>query len=231
VANLSCDANTPLYNLKFKAKWVDFIVLMHSNTKSLTCMGISKELKVNVKTAHQWRHKFLAAINIANPIKTDKVIEMDEVYLDFCVKGVIDKEKYDEYIEYKCPHNIDSQLREDEKVCYSEKYNNIIMCVHNRMGDFDFYPIKIQKKGSVLTNGIKRVVESMGIKDLTVITDSERAMAKYFSTRPDIKHETFLSSDIKNGLLRNAGVHNNNINNTMNLMKRWMKGFFGFSTT
>lgn len=227
---MACDANTPLHNLKLKEKWVDYIYLMLSEPKSLTCMKIAKALEINVKTAHAWRHKFLAAINHVNPLKVNKVVEMDEVYIDFTVKGHIGKEKYNEYYYDGCKYNVESQLRQDERDCYAEHYNNIVMCMHNRQGDFDFVPIKIQKKGSVLSDDIQRVVEYTGIKDITVITDSERAMIKYFKSRNDIKHETFVSADIKKGLYVNPNIHNDNINNAMNLLRRWMKGFFEFST-
>jgi transposase-like protein len=227
---MACDANTPLYNLKLKDKWVDYIHLMLTEKKSLSCVKIAQHININTKTAHAWRHKFLAAINNINPLKVNKVVEMDEVYIKFTVKGQIGNEKYNECEYNGHTYKVETQLRKDEHVCYDEHYNNIVMCMHNRQGDFDFVPIKIQKKGSVLADDIQRVVEYSGIKDITVITDSERAMIKYFKSRSDIMHETFVSADIKKGLYVNPNIHNDNINNTMNLLRRWMKGFFGFST-
>ena len=41
---------------------------------------------------------------------------------------------------------------------------------------------------------------------------------------------TFKSSDAKNGILVDRNIHNNFVNNTMMLAKKWLKGFFGVST-
>lgn len=227
---MSCDANTPLYNLKHKDKWVDYIYYMLSMDYSLSCEKISKVIGINKKTAHEWRHKFLAALNRTNPLKATKIVEMDEVFVKFCVKGQIGNEKYEEFYYDGCKYNKPSKLRKKERYYAKKKFNNVILCIHNRNNDFDFVPMKIQKKGSVATSDIAKAVEYTGINDITVVTDCSKSMIKYFKTRPDIMHETFVSDDIKKGIIVDANIHNNNINNTMNLLRRWMKVFFGFST-
>jgi transposase-like protein len=90
------DVNTALHNLKLKDKWVDFVYIMLDKEQPYTCQKISDLLEINIKTAHQWRHKFLTAISEVEPIGDSQEIELDEIYLPFCVKGRIGKEKYDE---------------------------------------------------------------------------------------------------------------------------------------
>lgn len=224
------DANTSLYNLKLKDKWVDFVLIMLERDQPTTCKKISEELEINIKTAHYWRHKFLSAINQTQDITVGTEVELDEIYLPFCVKGRIGKEKYESFVAPGHPDNIESQLRKDEKTMESECHQVIYMCTHNRMGDFDFNPIKIQKKGIVSEEAISKVLSTMDLEAKTVITDSEPSMKAYFKNKENISHRTFKSSDTKQGVLKEKNVHNNNINNTMMRLKKWLNNFYGIST-
>ena len=224
------DANTILYNLKLKDKWVDFVLLMLENSQNISCEAIGKELEINKKTAHQWRHKLLKAINQEGDLELATEVELDEIYLPFCVKGRIGKEKYDKYIAPGHPDNIESQLRIDEKLMEEESYQTIFMCAHNRLGDFDFSPAKIQKKGIIGEKDVRKVLSSRDLKGKTVITDSEPSMKAYLKSCENVIHQTFKSSDIKKGIIKEKSVHNNNINNTMMRLKNWLKDFFGVST-
>ncbi|MEA3497268.1 MAG: IS1595 family transposase [Bacteroidota bacterium] len=224
------DANTPLYNLKLKDKWSDFVYIMLDSEQPMTNERISKVLDFDKKTAQRWRHKFLSSLNEVNPLELDEEVEIDEVYLKFCVKGVIGREKYEEYFFYGSPDNVESELRKKEKKMIEEKYQSIFLCQHNRMGDFDFSPIKIQKKGIVSKEDLERVMKELDLSKRTVITDKETSMMSYMNTLDNVNHLTFRSSDIKKGILENKKVHNNNINNTMMLLRGWLKVFRGVST-
>jgi len=224
------DANTPLYNLKLKDKWVDFVLIMLERDQPITCKRISEELEINIKTAHDWRHKLLSSLNQENDIAVGTEIELDEIYLPFCVKGRIGKEKYDSYVAQGHPDNIESKLRKDEKTMENQSHQAIYMCAHNRMGDFDFEPIKVQKKGIVSEEAISKVLSKMDLDSKTVITDSEPSMRAYFKDKENLSHRTFKSSDTKQGVLIERNVHNNNINNTMMRLKNWLKNFYGVST-
>lgn len=224
------DANTCLYNLKLKDKWVDFVLLMLEKEKKLSCQEIADELAINKKTAHHWRHRFLKAIEEQGDLELGQEVELDEVYLPFCVKGRIGKEKYDKYIKPGHPKNVESQLRKEEKKMEKENYQVIFMCSHNRMKDFNFTPVKVQKKGIIGQEDVKSTLSSFDLSEKTVITDSEPSLKAYFSSCENIEHRTFRSSDIKNGQVKEKGIHNNNINNTMMRLKNWLKDFFGVST-
>ena len=224
------DANTPLYNLKLKDKWTDFVYIMLDREQPMSNRRISEELEFDIKTAQRWRHKFLSSLNEVNPLELEEEVEIDEVYLKFCVKGVIGKEKYEKYFFYGSPDNVESELRKKEKKMQKEKYQSIFLCQHNRMGDFDFLPIKIQKKGIVSKEDLERVMKELDLSKRTVITDKETSMMSYMNTLYNVNHLTFRSSDIKKGILENKKVHNNNINNTMMLLREWLKVFRGVST-
>ena len=223
------DINTALYNIKLKEKWVDFVYIMLDKDQPRTCKKIGESLEINIKTAHQWRHKFLTAISEVEPIGESQEFELDEIYLPFCVKGRIGKEKYDEWYGPNDQKNVESALRIEEKIREEQHYQTIYLCTHNRNSDFDFKPIKIQKKGIVSAEDLKRV-NSTNLSDKTVITDSEPSMKAFLKNYEDINHQTFKSSDIKQGIVKESGIHNNNINNTMMRLNKWLRSFSGIST-
>lgn len=224
------DANTPLYNMRLKDRWPDFVFLMLDNDQNKTIKCISEKLQINPKTTQRWRHKFLASLNTVNTIELSDETEMDEVYFPFTVKGVIGKEKFDVYIAHNHPDNVESEFRIEEKKKEKEKFQSIFMCIHNRHQDFDCIPIKNQKKGIVSESDIKRIMSDIDLANRTIITDSEPSLKAFLNKIENINHLTFKSSNIKEGKLIEKKVHNNNINNTMMLLKNWMKGFYGIST-
>jgi hypothetical protein len=194
-----------------------------------TCQKICELLDINIKTAHQWRHKLLTALSEVEPIGDSQEIELDEIYLPFCVKGRIGKEKYDKWYGENHPRNVESALRKEEKRREEQQYQTIYLCTHNRNSDFCFSPIKIQKKGVVSQGDLKRVAPA-NLSKKTIITDSEPSMRAFLKNYPDVNHQTFKSSDIKQGIMEETGVHNNNINNTMMRLKKWLQTFSGVST-
>jgi transposase-like protein len=109
------DANTPLYNMKIKGKWADFVFLMLDTDRSKTVKSVSDELDINPKTAYRWRHKFLSSLNAVNSIVLLEESEIDEVYFPFTVKGIIGKEKFDVYKAPDHPDNVESAFRIEEK--------------------------------------------------------------------------------------------------------------------
>ncbi len=224
------DANTPLYNLKLKSKWSDFVAVMLDNERSKSVKSISAELCISTKTAHHWRHKFLASLNSVNEIELSEESELDEVYFPFTVKGVIGKEKYEHYVAPDNAENIESSFRIEEKKMEAENYQSIFLCMHDRHQDFDFIPIKNQKKGIVSEADLTRIMQNIDLTGKTIITDKEPSMKSFLKNIKDVNHLTFKSSDIKQGIMQEKDIHNNNINNTMMLLKKWMKNFHGVST-
>jgi len=226
----SIDANTPLYNLKLKDKWVDFVYLMLSEQNPLSCNAIADKIYINYKTAHTWRHKFLTALNKVNPIRLGKEVELDEVDFDYCVKGRIGKEKYTEYNHKDKSACIPTKLREDEIYKMSVKHNSYFVCIHNRHGDFDFEPLKIHKKGNVSNVLIRKSLKDYDFTGKTIITDKGTSIGKYLRGVKMIIHRDFKSSDIKKGIMVNKHIHNNNINNVISMFREWSSGFRGYST-
>jgi len=224
----STHANTPINKKKKKELYVDFIYLMLSNPKPLTCDEISEELDIDRNTAHSWRHRFLTALNGVKELNLGNEVEMDEVFIKFCVKGNLGKEKFKKYDYYDKSNRIPNDVRLDEM--NKNKWNTIWMCLHNRQGDFDFLPLKIQKNGKVSSDLIGEVMENIDLDGKVVISDQNTSISKFMRTRPNSTHITFKSDDIKLGILKNKNIHNNNINNIMNLYKRWAKHFYGNST-
>ena len=224
------DVNTSLYNLKLKYKWLDFVYLMLDKENPASAVYMSKALNFSESTGFRWRHRFLSSLNKILPLSVAEEVELDEVYFRFNVKGTIGKEKFDEYLGPDNPGNIESELRIKEKVMQKEKYQTIFLCSHNRQGDFDFSPIKIQKKGIVSQSDLERVMKDLDLSGKTVLTDKEPSMISCLKKDKTINHLTFRSSDIKKGVLKDANVHNNNINSVMAKVGLWFKCFRGVST-
>jgi transposase-like protein len=223
------DANTVMYNIKLKDKWIDFVYIMLDKEQPKSCRKIGVLLEIDYKTAHHWRHKFLTALKEVEQLSISNEVELDEIYLPFCVKGRIGKEKYDEWYGEGDPRNVESALRKEEKVKEQEKHQAIFLCAHNRNSDFDFTPIKIQKKGIVSEDDLKSVC-IMDLTGKTVITDSDPSIKCFLRNYRGINHQTFKSSDVKQGIMVEEKIHNNNINNTMMRLKKWLRNFFGVST-
>ena len=226
----AADYNTPLYGLRLKEKWNDFVYLMLDSDSKLVNRVVAEKLDINTKTSQAWRHKFLSALNQAMDIDIDGAIEVDEVILPFKVKGNIGEEKFDVFYGRKSLLNIPSQLRLDEIDKQENKDKTFFMCVHNRQGDFDFLPLRIQPKGTVSSTYIADAFDKLNIKNKTVITDNSKPMTKYLQSRTDLSHLKFNSFDIKKGKMVNSYIHNNNINNTMSLFEEWIGQFRGYST-
>ena len=226
----SVDVNTPLYNLKKKDKWNDFVYLMLDADAKLVNRVIAEKIEISIKTAQRWRHKFLSALNEAMDLDIDGAVEMDEVILPFKIKGNTGKEKFDRFVGRKSKLNIPSQLRIDELDKQDKNAKTFFMCVHNRQGDFDFLPLKIQPKGTVSSKYIETAFNKLSISNNTIITDNGRPMTKYLKTRDDLSHLKFNSFDVKKGIVVNSHIHNNNINNTMSLFDDWIRQFRGHST-
>ena len=208
----STGTNTAVHGLKKIDLWTDFIHLLLGKESS-TLVDLSKTLKISTKTAHNWKHKLLASMNRQNNIKLNGIIEMDEVYLPFLVKGKRGGEKTD---EIKCI----------EKRHKKKKQKSVFLCVHNRQDEFHFIPLKIQRKGQVATKYIKSAVEQLNIaKDSTIVTDKSKGSIAYFKTRTDLNHITFISQGDKT-----KQIHNNNINSLMSNYRRWCQQFRGYST-
>ncbi len=194
-------------------KWVDFVYLMFNSPVPPSLAELSQKLSISTKTAHEWRHKLLASLNELEEVKLRGEIEMDEVFLPFIVKGKKGKEKT-------------QRIKDQEEKMISEKKNTVFLCVHNRESDFDFFPVKLQQKGQISAESIKPIIDKLDIKpDTIVVTDKSKATTSYFKDRTDVTHEVFISNGKKTSIL-----HNNNINNTMSLYKKWNKKFNGHST-
>ena len=213
--SFSAVSDTSVHYIHKTDIWTDFIHLMLSYSTPLTLNELSQKLHLSTKTVHVWKHKFLAGINEISEIELNNCVEMDEIYVPFCVKGKKGKEKT-------------LELKETEKVLMNDKYNSIFMCFHNRNNDFDFFPLKVQKKGNVSAETIKSVVDKLEIsKGTVIITDSGKSANKYLKTRTDLIHNSFVSNDYST---QNEVVHNNHINGVMSMFKKWSKRFNGFST-
>lgn len=224
------DANTPVSMLKLKDKWVDYTFIMLDPDCPKNVGYISSQLDIDTKTAFRWRHRFLSSLNSVNPLALSEETEMDEVFLPFTVKGVIGREKYKEYFGLDHPDNVETEFRIEEKYKEEEGFQAVFLCVHNREQDFDFRPIKVHKNGSVSQDDLSGAARGIELKDKTVITDSGASMKAFLGEIEGVNHLTFRSSDMKRGVIEDKSVHNNNINNTMMLFKRWIKGFCGVST-
>jgi hypothetical protein len=121
-------------------------------------------------------------------------------------------------------------LRIQEKIQEADSWQDIHLCLHNRNGDFNFFPIKIQKKGNVSEADLTRIFQTMDLKNKTLITDRETSMKASIKHIEGVNHLTFKSSDMKQGKMEDPNIHNNHINGLMKILRDWLKQFNGVST-
>ena len=114
----SCDKTysqatlTSVHKMQKVGQWTDFIYLMFSSKNPLTLKELAEKLSLSTKTVHVWKHKLLSSLNKMDSINLSGVVEMDEVFLPFNVKGRKGKEKKEDVLSLE-KHCIEKrQLKE-----------------------------------------------------------------------------------------------------------------------
>lgn len=83
--------NTPMsYSKKTMNHWFEYFRLMCSTKSIRYC---AEELKINIATAFQWRHKILNSVMPKLPSKLNGIIEIDEIFFAESFKGNHTKDK------------------------------------------------------------------------------------------------------------------------------------------
>ena len=122
------DANTPLYDLKLKGKWIDLTFVMFDTEFIKSCSHISKELRIDYHTAFRRRHKFRCTLNSAPKIEICEETELDDVFSTFYGKGCYREKKYDEYYSPGDPMNVESAFRIEEKLKDEDGFQSVFLC-------------------------------------------------------------------------------------------------------
>ena len=76
--------NTSLYRMKKDHKWLSYLSLMW---EGVALRKIARTLKINLRTAFLWRHRFLQMPNKNKPSSFTGIIEADEAFLPESFKG------------------------------------------------------------------------------------------------------------------------------------------------
>ncbi len=165
---------------------------------------------IHRNTAFYWRHKILDALqNMANSVKLNGIIEVDETFFS---------------VSYKGSHNLPRQAHKRggevhirglsrEKVC--------VPCAVNRSG---LSIAKTSNLGRVSTQAIHNVYDGRIVQDSTIVTDKASAYIRFAEA-----NELNLVQ-LKNGVAK-KGIYNiQHINNYHSRLKKFMNNFNGVST-
>lgn len=197
---------TSIHCIKKKELWDRFIELM-LDSKSIRY--ISKELKLNVKTVFDWRHKVLASFENIYKKKFENIVEIDDVYFSFNQKG-----RKNNFIK-------------TEKIKRQGPRENAVSVLFT-MDRNKTYDVKLVKFGKLDIASLNKVVDKSRFSKNIVCSDSNWSLVNMFEEM-NLVHKTF-----KTGLKQYSvdGIyHVNNLNNFIGRTRQWISyNFHSVST-
>lgn len=191
--------------------------------KYISCMinGMSIRKTANIcrihrNTAFYWRHKILDALqNMANDVKLNGIVEVDETFFTVSYKGNHKNSK--NFIMPRVAHKRGGETHtrgiSHEKVC--------VPCAVNRKG-MSF--ARISNLGRVSTQNLNNLLDGRIVESATLVTDKMNSYVR-FADKNDLN-----LVQLKNGKDK-RGIYNiQHINNYHSRLKKFMRNFNGVST-
>ena len=180
--------------------------------ESPTIREVSKELKVNIKTAFDWRHKLLASLSKLNGSKFSGIVECDDKQLDINEKGnrKLDRKPYKR-----------SSDRKKKRGVSNDKISVMVATDRN-----DNSTMKIAKVGRIDVKSIEHTIGGIIDKNNILCSDSHPSI-KSWAKNKKLEHHSFIASKQH---VKNKCYHVQHVNSLDNLYERWIKKFYGVST-
>lgn len=205
----SDSTGSAIYRLQHKSKWYEYIELIFDgNYYSVRKMG--ELLEINHKTAFEWRHKLLYAINQKIEM-LHGIVEIDDLHFGFSQKGrkgLISPRK---------------RGKENKKRGDNSEYVKVLTTM-DREGNMLMDVIRI---GRLQAIDIECSVGSILNSQLNILTSDKHPSIKSFAKKHDIRHETFKADKH----VRSRVYHVNTINErARRFTHRIIHGFKGVST-
>ncbi len=197
-------------DLSIWEKYISCMMNGLSIRKTADICGIHKN------TAFYWRHKILDALQkMADDVKLDGIVEMDETFFSISYKGNHKKSK-----AFTMPREsrkrggeVHTRGLSHEKVC--------VPCAVNRKG---MSVARVSNLGKVSTQNLHVMFDGRVDKDATIVTDKEKSYVR-FADANELKLVRLGDQAHKKGIYSIQ-----HINNYHSRLKRFMKNFNGVST-
>ncbi len=167
------DTLTVSHGIHKISKFVDYgKTMFNGQYHSLSYM--SKKFDINIKTAFDWRHKYLASISSeSEEIKYNGNVEMDDIWIRFNEKGRKGK--------------TNSRKRSGGKPGDNDEQVKILFSVE-RKGDANF---AVVRSGRLCKDDIKRAVSKDCFGKEAILISDKHPSIKAFAKEADIEHKTF----------------------------------------
>lgn len=200
---------TAVSGIKLLNKFEEYIAM---TLESPTIRKVSEELKVNIKTAFDWRHKLLSALSNVNGAKFSGIVECDDKQLDINEKGNRNLRRK----AYKRPSD-----RKTKRGVSNDKVSIIVATDRNNNPT-----MKFAKTGRIDADSIEQTIGGLIDVENILCSDAHPSIKSWASGK-SLEHHTFIASKQH---VKNKCYHVQHVNSLDNLYERWVKKFYGIST-
>jgi len=200
---------TPLYKIKRKDKWNDYLRLME---QGVSIKKSAKLLGISIQTSFDWRHKIMASLQEGIPTILSGVVECDELMLAESQKG-------NKSIKRK------ARKRSGDAKNHKAKKISIVMAISREKG---LVAGVVDAKKISGKQAAKSLENKLAPKTI-LITDQNRAYNKVAKENPKIEHKTINSWKNRQEKPKN-GIHLQTINNQHKQLRDFLRKFNGVAT-
>lgn len=200
---------TWMHGLHNKELAPEYMKLME---RELSLDKIKDELKINKKTAFDWRHKILSGLHQKGDRSFKGITESDETFLAFSEKG--------QNIKDRCPKDrggVKGKGINDNHVA--------VIVTTDRLNQSD---LSVVCRGRITKKDIEAAIGEL-ITPQTVLCSDGHVSYKGWAKDKGIEHHP-LRADLKQRVIKGV-YHIQNVNSIDSHLKRWLSGrFYGVST-
>lgn len=191
---------------------IDMYIELMAEEKSLD--KIKEELRINKKTAFDWRHKILSSLQEGSAKPFEGITESDETFFLESEKG--------KKVTHRPARKRGGKARKngisDEQVA--------VIVTQDRKSQLD---LTVATKGRITKDDIEKAIGHIIIQGKTILCSDSHVSYKGFAIDNKIEHYP-LRSDLKQRV-RNRVYHIQHVNSTHNRIKKWInEKFWGVST-
>lgn len=179
--------------------------------ESVSIRRAAKQLKLNVKTVLDWRHKIASSLEEINGTKLDGIVECDDKLVNISEKGnkKLKRKPYKRSSDRNTKRGVS-----DDKIS--------IIVATDRKGN---PTMKVAKKGRIDTKSIDKTIGNL-MDSRNILCSDKHPTIQSWAKENKIEHHTFIAKNH----VKNKVFHVQNVNSIDNLYERWIAPFYGIST-
>lgn len=202
---------TPLWDIKLKAKWSNYLRCMSEN---YSLRKSALEVGICLQTSFDWRHKILASLTTLTPETLSGVVECDELELSINNKGDRDL--------IRTPRKRSSGFSRNEGQEVSVVQ---VVTAVERKGDKIFRVVETKRLSEA---NIKEALDGKLQKGTILITDKHPSYKAFGKTNTELTHKTVKAKEHVDK--NDKGVHLQTVNQTHKQIRQFIGKFNGVGT-